>query len=335
MNIIEVNDLRKKYTTYSRGVGILAAIKSIFWRKKIISEAVKGVSFSIKQGEMVGFVGQNGAGKSTTLKMLSGILYPTSGNANVQGFIPWNERTTYTKHIGCVFGQKSQLWWDLPPSDSFQLCKSLYDIPTDEFDLRLDKMVKLLHVERIMTRPTRDLSLGERMKCEIIMALLHKPSVLFLDEPTIGIDSLAKEDLHSFLASVNKQEKTTMIITTHDMSDIEALCKRIIIIDDGSIIYDGSVENVKKRFVKWKTIRVEYSTILNARLLKSSLAKGKIQQKTRDFFSLEIRKDSTNVPELIKKIMNAVEVIDLSVQEPKLDYVIKEIYRKKIHKSSD
>jgi len=210
--IIYVNNLKKTYKTHSREPGLVNAIKSLFRRKYVVNEALKGISFEIYPGEIVGFIGPNGAGKSTTIKILSGILYPSDGDVEVMGLIPWKNRIKYVKNIGVVFGQKNTLWWDLPASDTFHLNREFYNIPKREFNSRLKRMVKLLDVDKVMGTPVRDLSLGERMKCQAITSLLHNPKLVFLDEPTIGLDIIAKDRFRDVIKDANKQYKTTFIV---------------------------------------------------------------------------------------------------------------------------
>lgn len=326
-NIIEVKNLEKTYKGYERGAGLKEALKSLFKRKVIFSHAVKKISFLIKKGEIVGFIGPNGAGKSTTIKILTSVLYPSSGEVKVLGFVPWEERKRYVKQIGAVFGQKSQLWWDLPPIDSFYLNKAIYAIPEREFKKRLDHLTKLLNVKEIMHRPTRELSLGERMKCELIMALLHNPKVLFLDEPTIGVDAIAKEEIREFLLQINKKYKTTIILTTHDMDDIEELCKRMIIIDQGKIVYDGDLEKIKK-YLNCQTVDFEFTKIKDKNKFEQVMKSGVVLENRKWFKSVQFNKNQVNVPEAINKLMRYCEIIDLTVKEPKLEHIIKEIYNK-------
>jgi ABC-2 type transport system ATP-binding protein len=327
MAAIIVKDLERTYTGHKRQHGFKAAVKSLFVRERVFTYALKRISFEIKEGEMVGFVGPNGAGKSTTIKILTGILFPTKGEVDVLGFIPWKERRKYVEHIGVVFGQKSQLWWDLPPVDAFQLMKGIYKIPEKEFNHRLKHMTRILRVEEVINRPTRDLSLGERMKCEFIMALLHNPKILFLDEPTIGVDALAKEEIREFLHQINKEYKTTIILTTHDMDDIEEVCERIIIIDSGSIIYDGALAQVKKKYTKFKTIDVEYTSVKNKAKFDAILKKGKVLASRKWFKSVQM--PVADAPRVVKELMQAAEVTDLLVHEPELEAIIREIYRSK------
>jgi len=334
MTQIEVKGLTKTYKTYERGAGLREAFRSLFRRKQVLSQAVKSISFSIEPGETVGFVGPNGAGKSTTIKMLTGILYPTSGEARIMGRIPWMDRQHYVRDIGVVFGQKSQLWMDLPPIDAFYLNKDIFKVPESEFEERLSTMTRLLKVEDVIRKPTRNLSLGERMKCEFIMALLHNPKILFLDEPTIGVDALAKEEIRNFLLHVNKAFKTTILLTTHDMDDIEELCKRIMIIDNGELIYDGDLKVVKERYVHWKTVDFEFLRINDKKAFSKILSKGTVQTDGPRFKSIRFDKRSVSVPLAVRELMESCELIDLAVHEPRLEHVIKEIYGDKASRSS-
>ena len=252
--IIIVNNLKKTYKTHEREPGLLNAVKSLFHRKYNYKQALKGISFEVEEGEILGFIGPNGAGKSTAIKALSGVLFPTSGEVKVMNYTPWKDRVKYVKNIGVVFGQKEQLWWDLPAVDTFYLHKDLYEIEEKEFNKRLKQMVEVLQIADIMKTPVRDLSLGERMKCKILAALIHNPKLVFLDEPSIGLDMIARERLVDFIKEINRKYKTTFLITTHDMQDIERLCKRIIIINHGEIIYDGYLEQIKDKYLKEKVI---------------------------------------------------------------------------------
>ena len=256
-SVIKVEKLRKTYRTHKRDSGLKNAFKSLFTREYEIKHALKDVNFEVEEGEILGFIGPNGAGKSTTIKALSGVLYPTSGEVIVLGFVPWKDRIKYVANIGVVFGQKSQLWWDLPPLDTFEMHKDLYNIPEKAFRRRLKKMIRVMDIGKIVKTPVRDLSLGERMKCQIVAALLHNPKLVFLDEPSIGLDVIAKTKLRDFIREINKKFKTTFIVTTHDMGDIERLCKRIIIINHGQIIYDGPLKDIKQRVLQNKVIDVK------------------------------------------------------------------------------
>jgi len=321
--IIRVRELRKEFKTYKKEPGIIGSLKSLVRRRYKIKVAVDGISFDVKKGEFLGFIGPNGAGKSTTIKMLTGILAPTSGEARVLGFVPWKQREKYVRHIGVIFGQKSQLWWDLPPLDTFHLLKEIYEINEKEFEERLERLVRLLKVKDVQKIPVRNLSLGERMKCEFITALLHNPKVLFLDEPTIGLDVVAKENIRKFLMLMNKREKKTIILTTHDMSDVEELCKRVILIDKGKIIYDGPLKKLKEKFVENKLVEVEFSKEYKEIFLPEGCS---LVYSSKYKAGIEVNLKKASVSSLITFLLNNFEVKDLSIKEPKIEEVIRKVY---------
>lgn len=254
--MIEVKEIKKYYKIAKRKQGLLSSIRSLFKREYEVKKAVDGISFSIKKGEIVGFIGPNGAGKSTMIKMLSGILYPDAGTLQVNGYIPYKQRKQYVKNIGVVFGQKSQLNWDLPLIESFELMRYIYKIPKERYEENLKKFTKLLDMESFVNQPVRQLSLGQRMRGDIVAALLHSPELVFFDEPTIGLDVVAKEKIREFVRHMNQTEHTTIIFTTHDMQDIEKVCDRLIIIDNGKKIYDGTIMEIKSKYANLKTMEV-------------------------------------------------------------------------------
>ena len=256
--IIQVKNISKQFKISKRGAGMKNAIKSFIKREYQTINALDDVNFSIKKGEIVGYIGPNGAGKSTTIKIMCGILVPTSGECTVDGYIPWKDRKKYVKNIGVVFGQRSQLWWDVPPIDSFELLKDIYAIPQKEYEEKLKELTESLDLEEIKNIPTRQLSLGQRMRCEIAAALLHNPQILFLDEPTIGLDAVSKLSLRKCIKKINEKTNLTIILTTHDMQDIEALTNRIILIGKGKILYDGSLEEIKNKYKDKMTINVKF-----------------------------------------------------------------------------
>ncbi|MBO5258857.1 MAG: ATP-binding cassette domain-containing protein [Agathobacter sp.] len=256
-NIIEVDGVKKYYKIAKREKGFFQTVKHLFHREYEVRKAVDDISFSIKKGEIVGFIGPNGAGKSTTIKMLSGILYPDAGTVKVNGFIPWKQRKQYVKNIGVVFGQKSQLNWDLPLIESFELMRYIYRIPKKKYEENLEKFTKLLDMESFINQPVRQLSLGQRMRGDIVASLLHSPEIVFFDEPTIGLDVVAKEKIREFIKYMNKTEQTTIIFTTHDMQDVEKVCERLIIIDLGKKIFDGSIDEIKQKYANSKSIEIQ------------------------------------------------------------------------------
>ena len=323
MPTIHVKDIRKTFKVYKRGQGVYEALKSLFSRKYYTKEALKKINLKVDEGEIVGLIGPNGEGKSTLIKILSGLLWPDGGTANVLGMIPWQNRIKYVGHIGVVFGQKSQMTWDLPPIDSFYINKDLYDIPEPEFSQRLKYMVKMLETREIMKTPVRELSLGERMRCEIINALLHNPKLVFLDEPSIGLDVIAKDKLRDFILKVNKEQKTTFIVTTHDMQDIEKLCKRIVIINYGKIIYDGPLENIKKKYFTDKHIEVKFGEKTGAFRFKGS----KIIEKQEYQMKIELNTKIRPVQDLINYLLKNYDVADITVTDPPIEEIIKKIYK--------
>src|SRR5438046_599491 len=257
MSVIEVQGLTKSFRTYKKNPGLSGAIKGLFHREYEMTIAVKDVSFSIEEGELVGFLGPNGAGKTTTLKMLSGLLYPTSGSAKVLGYVPWERKDGYRRQFALLLGQKNQLWWDLPARESLELNAKIYGIAKAGFERTVAEMTELLAVKDKLDVMVRELSLGERMKMELIASLLHQPKVLFLDEPTIGLDVVSQKTVREFLREHNARHKTTIVLTSHYMADIQELCRRVIIIDHGSISFDGALSRVLDRFADFKLITIQ------------------------------------------------------------------------------
>jgi ABC-2 type transport system ATP-binding protein len=256
---IEFEDVSKIFKISQRSKGIPGMVANMLHPRYEYKKAVDHICFSIEEGEMVGFIGPNGAGKSTTIKMLSGILHPDQGKINVAGFIPYKHRKEYVANIGVVFGQKSQLQWDLPPIDSFELLRYIYKIPQERYKKNLDRYVELLDMGGFLKQPVRQLSLGQRMRADIVAALLHSPQIVFFDEPTIGVDVMGKETIRSFIKELNDTDGITMIFTTHDMQDIEKTCKRLIIIDEGSKVYDGSLNGIREQFSTTRQVIVEFA----------------------------------------------------------------------------
>ncbi len=320
---ISVRGLRKNYKTYKREDGFLASVRSVIHRDFSTKEALKGINFDIAKGEILGFIGPNGAGKSTAIKVLCGILHPTAGEVNSLGHTPWEDRINYAQKFGVVFGQKSQLDWDLPPNDTFHLIKALYGIPEAAFKRRLNYMVKLLNVEAIYKTPTRNLSLGERMKCEVIAALLHNPKLVLLDEPTIGMDVVAKKKLHGFIKRINEKYNTTFIITTHDMGDIEKLCKRVIIINNGDIVYDGLLEELKKKHINNKLIEVKFEDKTRIRVPK----RCKLISRTPYTLKFEVPVKGQSLDKFVVDIIKNYPVADIVISDPPIEEIIRDIYQ--------
>ena len=308
--MIEVEGLKKYYKIAKRDKGLMQTMRGLFKRKYEIRKAVDDISFQIKKGEIVGFIGPNGAGKSTTIKMLSGILYPDEGKLGVNGFVPYKQRKQYVKNIGVVFGQKTQLNWDLPLIESFELMKFIYKIPQEKYEKNLHKFVKLLDMEDFINQPVRQLSLGQRMRGDIVAALLHSPEVVFFDEPTIGLDVVAKEKIRDFIKYMNKTEQTTIIFTTHDMQDIEKVCDRLIIIDSGKKVYDGSIDEIKTKYAYSKTVEM---------LLEDG---------TKQIQTFDVRKVPMN--EVMEKLFAKYHIKDIAICEPEIDAIIRDIYEGRV-----
>lgn len=324
MDIIQVKDLSKEYKIVRRDSGIKNAFKSFIKREYRIVRAVDKVSFSIKKGEIVGYIGPNGAGKSTTIKMLSGILKPDEGIINIMGMDPTVDRIKYVKEIGVVFGQKSQLWWDIPAEDSFDLLKDIYKIPVDEYEKNKQELVKILHLEEIIKSPVRQLSLGERMKCELVASLLHSPKILFLDEPTIGLDAISKVIVRDFIKKINKLRKITVILTTHDMADIESLTDRLIMIGHGKKLYDGSVKDIKKKYSNEKIVEVIYEGILKDKIVNDKID---ILEESQGLIRMKIDTRKIMVSDIVRKYSEVCEIKDINVIETGIDDIIYKLYK--------
>ncbi len=321
MPFIMVKHINKTFKVPIKASGIIGTIKSFFNRKYKYIKAINDISFSIKKGEIVGYIGPNGAGKSTTIKILSGILVPDSGEVKIDRLIPYKDRRKYVQEIGVVFGQRSQLWWDIPAIDSFNLLKEIYKIPDNEYQKTKDELIKLLNLKDILNIPVRQLSLGNRMKCEIAASLLHKPKILFLDEPTIGLDAVSKKIVREFIKKINKQNNVTVILTTHDMADIEALAKRIILIGKGQILYDGSLSKLKKQYDYLRKITV--ITKDKVHLQKPYIVEEKTFEEGIEFV-IDIRKIEIN--EFIKLISSKMSIIDIDVDSGNIDELIVKLY---------
>lgn len=311
--MIQVSHIKKSYKVAKRSSGMRASVSQLFHRHYEIRQAVNDISFSIQEGEIVGFIGPNGAGKSTTIKMLSGILYPQEGQVIINGYVPYKQRKQYVKDIGVVFGQKSQLNWDLPLIESFELMRCIYRIPQKIYEENLEKFVELLDMEEFLHQPVRQLSLGQRMRGDIVAALLHNPKLVFFDEPTIGLDVVAKEKIREFIKYMNQTRHTTMIFTTHDMQDIEKVCSRLIIIDQGKMVYDGTVEEIKKKYSNEKNLVIE-------------LADGQ-----KETYSFENGEDSIN--QVLKNLFAKNMVADITIEEPDIDTIIRDIYEKGVDRT--
>lgn len=322
--IIQVTDLKKTFTSFKKKEGLKASFKDFFKREKITTEALKGISFEINKGEFIGFLGPNGAGKTTTLKMLTGILTPSSGEAKILGHIPWKRENTFKKKFSFIMGQKGQLWWDLPPLDSYELFKHIYEIPEEKYKKNLKFLTELLQIEDIIEIQTRKLSLGQRMKAELVGALIHGPEILFLDEPTIGLDVVAQHSIREFLKAYNKETKATIILTSHYMEDIKRLCERVIIIDHGSLIYDGTYKHLTQKFAQDKTVELS----LNKKVARLDLEKyGTILELNEDSVTLSVPRERST--KLIAEMMEKLPIEDISVHERTMEDIVSEIFQNK------
>ena len=321
MALIEVKELTKSFDYFTKEPGLIGSLKSLFWRETLYKNAIKDISFQIEEGELVGFLGPNGAGKTTTLKILAGILLPTSGSAKVLGHDPWKREKKYQKQFSIVMGQKNQLWWDLPAIESFALNRDIYEIAPADYRRNLNKLVELLDLKELLNIQVRKLSLGERMKCELVAALLHQPRVLFLDEPTIGLDVVSQEKVRQFVEEFNRLEKTTIILTSHYMRDVERLCKRVLVINNGGIIYDGSLDELMNRYIDHKILTIQFQKPVP----ESELSRfGEIVE--RDGLHVVLKTSKKEVPNVVQRMLTEFPVDDLSVEEVKVEEVIRRIF---------
>ncbi len=325
MSFIEVNNISKTYRINKRGKGIPGMVANLFVPKYEKKQAVMEVSFHIEKGDMVGFIGPNGAGKSTTIKMLSGILHPDSGDIKVNGFVPYKQRKDYVGSIGVVFGQRSQLQWDLPVIDSFELLKAIYRIPQEKYEKNLNRFVEMLDMDDFLQQPVRQLSLGQRMRADIVAALLHSPEIVFFDEPTIGVDVVGKETIRNFIKELNQEDKVTMLFTTHDMQDIEKVCDKLIVIDKGEKIYDGSLLGIREKYGTTRQLDVEFAgieqvvPIANVEMVELDELDGRKKR-----FVFENKQVQIN--ELMNYLLQNYRVKDISISEPEIESIIRKIY---------
>lgn len=323
-NVISVKNLKKYYRIHQKEPGLTGSVKSLFKREYKNIEAVNDISFDINEGELVGFIGPNGAGKTTTLKTLSGLLYPTTGTVNVLGFKPWERKPQFQKKFSLVMGQKNQLWWDLPAMESFILNKEIYGVSDPEFKKTLDELVELLEVEEQLKVQVRKLSLGQRMKMELIAALIHSPRLLFLDEPTIGLDVVMQKKLRDFIKVYNLRFNATVILTSHYMEDVKELCERVIIIDQGKILFDGSLDSIIKKFATQKTLEIVFAEKISAEKLAEF---GTVEE--FEFPKAVIKVKRSHAPEVASKLLSKYEVDDLNILEAKIEDIIREVFTAK------
>lgn len=322
MTIIEVNNLKKEFRVKLKEKGIKGSIKAMFKPQYKEINAVNDISFSIEEGEIIAFIGPNGAGKSTTIKMLTGILYPTSGKISVMGIDPSKERKKLAYNIGTVFGQKEQLWMHLTPYDNFKFFGAIYDLEDSQIEKKIKELSNTFDLEKFINTPVRNLSLGQRIRCEIVASLIHEPKVLFLDEPTIGLDPVVKENIRELIKKMNKEYKTTIFLTSHDVGDIEKLCKRVIIINDGKIILDDTMRKLKYNYLNRKIIEVRTNKKINFKSDNGYTVLKNVDNNLK----IEVDTTKTNIMDIIKQI-DANEIIDINISNIPLENIITEIYK--------
>lgn len=327
MPIIEAKKLVKTYKTIEKEDGLIGYLKNLIKPKYKEFTAVKGIDINIEEGELVGYIGENGAGKSTTIKMLTGLLTPTSGKVVVDGIIPYEKRIQNNKNIGAVFGQKTQLWWDLPVIESFRLIKQMYKIPENEYRKNLKKFTEILELGDLLDKQVKNLSLGQKMRCEIAATFLHNPKIVYLDEPTIGLDVLVKENIRKFIKDINKERNTTVILTTHDLKDIEDVCDRIILLDKGKIIYDGPKQKFKDIYGKHviahfviKEKKVNISENINTETMT-------VLEETEKSLKIKFSHDETTIMKVMDEISKYCTIEDIHMKEAELEDILKEIYK--------
>lgn len=322
MKAIRVYDLEKTYSYYKKEQGLKSSVKNLFHRETLYKNAVKKISFEIDEGEIVGFLGPNGAGKTTTLKMLSGILYPTAGEVTVRGYTPWERKNDFKREIAIVLGQKGQLWWDLPAADSLYLNKCIYGIEDQAYQFIVSELTELLDVKEQLNVQARRLSLGERMKLELIASLIHNPKVLFLDEPTIGLDLISQKKIREFIKCYNQKYKTTIILTSHYMHDIIELCQRTIVINDGELVYDGTLKDVNRTFSNLKILKVQLSSPVDGETFRRY---GTVKAIDECLVTLEVKKDDVN--EVSKHIFGHFDVRDFNIEDIPIEEGIVLLYK--------
>lgn len=332
--MIRVENLSKDFKINKKYAGFKGAIKSFFTSEYTIKKAVDNISFEINDGEIVGYIGANGAGKSTTIKMMTGILKPTNGIVSVNGLVPYENREKNAKNIGVVFGQKTQLWWDLPISETFSLLKDIYDVSDEDFNERMSFLKEVLELDEFFLSPVRTLSLGQRMRADLAAALIHNPKVIYLDEPTIGLDVVVKERVRKAIKEINEKYNTTIILTTHDLNDIEELCSRIIIIDRGKKIYDGEINGVKEKFGYLTTVEIQIKEEINLENFNEfNEMKDDCEFKlnfNENKLSITFNKNKISSSEIIGRVMKKLSVIDFVVKETSIEDIVKKMYRNEV-----
>lgn len=332
MLCIDAQGLTKEFKVYKSRSGLFGAFRDLLDRKYRMIRAVSGINLQIEPGEMVGYIGENGAGKSTTIKMLTGILQPTAGELRVNGYDPHREREAFVRTIGVVFGQRSQLWWDIAVKESFRLLQKVYRVPEEQYRKHISRIIDVLEIGSLLDQPVRKLSLGQRMRCELAAALIHRPSLLFLDEPTIGLDVLVKENIRRFLREINQEYGTTVLLTTHDLSDIEALCNRVIMLDSGSIIYDGDLERLHTEWGGGKKIffELEKDTPLYYLQEKTRGLAVKWEQQGPTYYTVHLENNCTNISDVLSRLVPHVMIKEMQIKESTTEEIVRRIYQEGI-----
>lgn len=334
-NMIYAENLRKEFQKIIKEPGIKGSVKALFKPKKEIVKAVDGISFTVPKGEILGFIGPNGAGKSTVIKMLTGILMPTSGKCVINGQIPQENRKNYVREIGVVFGQRTQLWWDLALRETYAVLKEIYEVPDDRYKQRMAFLNEVLELDSFLTSPVRTLSLGQRMRADIAASLLHSPKVLFLDEPTIGLDVVVKENIRNAIRKINREEGTTVILTTHDLSDIELLCERIVMIDKGKKVFDGELSELKHRFGNIRTFSFELADADDFSKLeyrtKYRLTDDINVERNKSSVTVKFNADKAGIDDIIAYTLSTVHIKDLQVKDVEIEEIIKRLYRREVN----
>ena len=320
---IRLESVSKRYVIAEREAGFCGALRGLVQRKTRIVQAVDDISFSLEPGELAGYIGPNGAGKSTTIKLMSGILCPDSGVIEIMGRTPWKQRREHVARIGVVFGQKSQLWWDTPAIDSFELLRDIYKVPQSDYKRRLSELTERLDAGSILKTPVRQMSLGQRMKCELIASLLHGPEILFLDEPTIGLDAVTRIAVRDFLTELNRREGVTMILTTHDMDDIEALCSRVLVIGHGKLLFDGGMDSLRKTYAPNRLLKIRLGADMTVSSIEGSES---VKQNGRDVV-IAFRPEKISAQEMIARAAQRLQISDLTVESPDVEQMIADMYR--------
>ena len=324
--IIQVSNLHKHFKISKHYRGFLGVFRNLFTREYRLVRAVDGISFNIHRGELVGYIGPNGAGKSTTIKMLAGLLVPTSGTLEIYNHIPWRDRKKYVANIGAVFGQRTTLWWDLPVIESLDLLQYIYQIPPERFRDNLDEFRQLLDIDAFIDTPVRSLSLGQRMRADLCAAMLHDPILLFLDEPTIGLDVVAKERIRQFIMHINRERRTTILLTTHDLSDVEKLCERVLIIDHGQLLYDGPLEILRERFGGKRKLIVDFATEYE----NVGVEGAEVINREGPRVTYEFERGAMTASNLIGKLSTQFRILDLEVREPEIEATVRRIYEERL-----